>query len=386
MDLWILCLVASLTSCLGAEPRPAALWASLKWNKSGEDVGPVYASMGGDDPASGKDWKSKPHQQVSAWNKSMHHTYHSYIPEKYQALPSKATEIRTKSAGNGHEKNFTEYTKSYGGLAKVAMQGAKRDAKRQSTPKDKDSDGADYEQYLPPSGKNGQQGGSFIPDYKQFTEHANSGSAKRDAGQRTADAEPEKKRSIPTHSDGADYKKYLPSFGEGKQQGASFIPNYKQFSDTDNSGSAKRDAGQLTADAEPEKKQSIPAHSDGADYDKFLQSFGEGKQQGGSFIPHYKQLSDTPNSESSSQSFFPFASGKQLPVPSMPWQLVESPPRAPKPGFLASNSVPLADMVPQEWRLPTLLASVALTATVACGVYAFDKYRRTVRPPESLLG
>ncbi|CAJ1441936.1 unnamed protein product [Effrenium voratum] len=178
MDLWILCLVASLTSCLGAEPRPAALWASLKWNKSGEDVGPVYASMGGDDPASGKDWKSKPHQQVSAWNKSMHHTYHSYIPEKYQALPSKATEIRTKSAGNGHEKNFTEYTKSYGGLAKVAMQGAKRDAKRQSTPKDKDSDGADYEQYLPPSGKNGQQGGSFIPDYKQFTEHANSGSAK----------------------------------------------------------------------------------------------------------------------------------------------------------------------------------------------------------------
>jgi len=104
---------------------PTALWATISENKS--EVKPLYASMAGDDPASGKNWSSKPKQQVNAWNRTMQHTYHTYIPESYQTLPSKAATIRASSAASNKEQKFKGYSEEYGGLAKVAMRGAKRD-------------------------------------------------------------------------------------------------------------------------------------------------------------------------------------------------------------------------------------------------------------------
>ena len=36
----------------------------------------------------------------NAWNKTMQHTYHTYIPSSYQKLPSKAADIRASSAAS----------------------------------------------------------------------------------------------------------------------------------------------------------------------------------------------------------------------------------------------------------------------------------------------
>ena len=44
------------------EAAPLALWASIRENRTA--VKPLYASMAGHDPASGKNWTSKPKQQV----------------------------------------------------------------------------------------------------------------------------------------------------------------------------------------------------------------------------------------------------------------------------------------------------------------------------------
>lgn len=95
---------------------PTALWATISENKS--EVKPLYASMAGDDPASGKNWSSKPKQQVNAWNRTMQHTYHTYIPESYQTLPSKAATIRASSAASNKEQKFKGYSEEFLGLAK----------------------------------------------------------------------------------------------------------------------------------------------------------------------------------------------------------------------------------------------------------------------------
>lgn len=95
---------------------PQALWATISENKS--EVKPLYASMAGDDPASGKNWSSKPKQQVNAWNRTMQHTYHTYIPESYQTLPSKAATIRASSAASSKEQKFKGYSEEFLSLAK----------------------------------------------------------------------------------------------------------------------------------------------------------------------------------------------------------------------------------------------------------------------------
>lgn len=117
-------------SIRGEAAAPLTLWASISENRTA--VKPLYASMAGHDPASGKNWSSKPKQQVNAWNKTMQHTYHTYIPSNYQKLPSKAADIRASSAASSDEQKFTGYSSQYGGLAKVAMRGAKNDFHQRS--------------------------------------------------------------------------------------------------------------------------------------------------------------------------------------------------------------------------------------------------------------
>ena len=46
----------------------------------------------------------------NAWNKTMQHTYHTYIPSSYQKLPSKAADIRASSAASSDEQKFTGYS------------------------------------------------------------------------------------------------------------------------------------------------------------------------------------------------------------------------------------------------------------------------------------
>ena len=46
----------------------------------------------------------------NAWNKTMQHTYHTYIPSSYQKLPSKAADIRASSAASNDEQKFTGYS------------------------------------------------------------------------------------------------------------------------------------------------------------------------------------------------------------------------------------------------------------------------------------
>ena len=48
--------------CFRGEAAPLTLWASISENRTA--VKPLYASMAGHDPASGKNWSSKPKQQV----------------------------------------------------------------------------------------------------------------------------------------------------------------------------------------------------------------------------------------------------------------------------------------------------------------------------------
>lgn len=65
----------------------------------------------------------------------MQRTYHKYIPPSYQKLPSKAADIRASSAASKDEQKFSgprSYSDQYGGLAKVAMRGAKRDFHQRS--------------------------------------------------------------------------------------------------------------------------------------------------------------------------------------------------------------------------------------------------------------
>ncbi|CAK9069399.1 Uncharacterized protein SCF082_LOCUS34758 [Durusdinium trenchii] len=184
---------------------PLSLWASIREKKP--EVKPTYASMAGDDPASGKNWSSKPKQQVNAWNRTMQHTYHTYIPSSYQKLPSKAADIRASSAASKNEQKFKGYSDQYGGLAKVAMSGAKKDFHQRSHSSNgaqipdlheyadryaskENSHDASYESYLkdyggteqgqdgakymtggprgPASGGSSEFSGSSIPDYQHF--------------------------------------------------------------------------------------------------------------------------------------------------------------------------------------------------------------------------
>jgi len=141
-----------------------ALWAPIVRNSS-EKATPTYASMAGKDPASGKDWKSKPKQQVEAWNQSMQHTYHTYIPGSYQSFPSKVAEIRTSAASSGKEQSFKDYSSSYGSLGRMAIQKAKDRQGRSPRSGAASEDGPDFHSFAP---GDGGQGGSPSSSFKKY--------------------------------------------------------------------------------------------------------------------------------------------------------------------------------------------------------------------------
>jgi len=59
----------------------------------------LYSSMAGSQPTSGKDYKGKGKEQLSAWNKTMTKTYDKYIPGAYESFAKESTEVRGQGGG-----------------------------------------------------------------------------------------------------------------------------------------------------------------------------------------------------------------------------------------------------------------------------------------------
>ena len=116
-----------------------------------------------------QDWKSKPKQQVKAWNNSMQHTYHTYIPGSYQGFPSKVASIRANAAASKKEQDFHGYSQSYGTLGSMGVHQAQNSHHRGGDhPTQERSDAShqtsDYDKFMPDSGSQLGSGG----DYKRY--------------------------------------------------------------------------------------------------------------------------------------------------------------------------------------------------------------------------
>lgn len=301
------------------EAAPLALWASISENRTA--VKPLYASMAGHDPASGKNWSSKPKQQVNAWNKTMQHTYHTYIPSKYQKLPSKAADIRASSAASSDEQKFTGYSSQYGGLAKIAMRGAKDDLHQRN----RASNGA-----MPD-----------IPDMHEYADRYSSKQSSHDTDYKTY------LKDYAGNEKGQDGEKYMKASGSSGSSGSS-VPNYEHFAGPSYAG----DQGKAD-----EKKP----------YQKYMRGRSNWDEQYGHSSGWKTQLSGV--------------------VPSfVPRFAVD--PRAEALGSARAEAVDATQLPSSQdglrqwyWLATASLTGLALVAGVQLG-----RRRRTVHPPENLLG
>lgn len=300
------------------EAAPLALWASIRENRTA--VKPLYASMAGHDPASGKNWTSKPKQQVNAWNKTMQHTYHTYIPSSYQKLPSKAADIRASSAASSDEQKFTGYSSQYGGLAKIAMRGAKNDFHQRS----RTSTGAM----------------SDVPEMHEYADRYSSRQSSHDTDYKTC------LKDYAGNEKGQDGEKYMKASGST----GSSVPDYQHFA-----GSSYASGDQGKSD---QKKP----------YQKYMRGRSSWDEQYGHSSGWKTQLSGV--------------------VPSFVPRFVADP-GAQALGSARAEAVDATQLPSSQdglrqwyWLATASLTGLALVAGVQLG----RRRRRTVHPPENLLG
>lgn len=300
------------------EAAPLALWASIRENRTA--VKPLYASMAGHDPASGKNWTSKPKQQVNAWNKTMQHTYHTYIPSSYQKLPSKAADIRASSAASSDEQKFTGYSSQYGGLAKIAMRGAKNDFHQRS----RTSTGAM----------------SDIPEMHEYADRYSSRQSSHDTDYKTY------LKDYAGNEKGQDGEKYMKASGST----GSSVPDCQHFA-----GSSYASGDQGKSD---QKKP----------YQKYMRGRSSWDEQYGHSSGWKTQLSGV--------------------VPSFVPRFVADP-GAQALGSARAEAVDATQLPSSQdglrqwyWLATASLTGLALVAGVQLG----RRRRRTVHPPENLLG
>jgi hypothetical protein len=82
---------------------------------SDSDGSMLYASMAGENPASGDSYKEKPQQQLEAWNRTMQQTFDSFIPDNYNSIPDRVVRIRA-TEGITKQDDPISYEKDYGSL------------------------------------------------------------------------------------------------------------------------------------------------------------------------------------------------------------------------------------------------------------------------------
>eukprot|EP00435_Cladocopium_sp_Y103_P068904 s79_g32.t1 len=256
----------------------------------------------------------------NAWNKTMQHTYHTYIPSNYQKLPSKAADIRASSAASSDEQKFTGYSSQYGGLAKVAMRGAKNDFHQRS----------------------GTSNGA-IPDIPEMHEYADRYSSKQ--------------------SSHADYRSYMKDYA-GNEKGQDGEKYMKASGSTGSIDSSVPDKG----DRKKPYQKYMRGGSSSWD-EQYGHSSGWKTQLSGvvpSFVPRFVA---EPGDQALGSARAEGVDATQLPSSQDSWALKVSP--------------RLQDGLQQWYWLATAsLTGLALVAGVQLG----RRRRRTVHPPENLLG
>ncbi|OLP86343.1 hypothetical protein AK812_SmicGene32538 [Symbiodinium microadriaticum] len=338
LSLWCVCFAEIAAESAGRH-QPLALWATVEHNSSAE-AAPTYASMAGNDPASGKDWKSKPKQQVKAWNNSMQHTYHTYIPGKYQAFPSKVASIRADTAGSTKEQSFHDYSRSYGGLGQMGVQQAKH-AKHGHSNKHADSTDGSHDGH-----ESSDDYQHFMPD---FSAHDKGPGGDEQLSSDHLDMREDYKKYMNSYNTHGPSNKYVPDLDELREDERSdFIPSGSEepaASPSRNSRLRSGDHGEDTSKTGQAQQWSLGS---------YMHRTGWKKQLSG-VIPSF-----VPGEFASAQPAPAAASSKFLARPSV--------------GNTAEDS---ADW----WQLP-----VVIFAALAFATLVKASSRRTITPPEQLLG
>ena len=147
----------------------------------------------------------------------MQHTYHTYIPGKYQAFPSKVASIRADTAGSTKEQSFHDYSRSYGGLGQMGVQQAKH-AKHGHSDKDADSSDGSHEGH-----EDSDDYQHFMPD---FSAHGKGSGGDEQPSSDHLDMHEDYKKYLDSYNTHGPSNKYVPDLDELREDERSdFIPS-----------------------------------------------------------------------------------------------------------------------------------------------------------------